>query len=199
MKKSLILTIILAAVLLPACAEKVAPTLTITPNLSAVPWTGGSVDVAINTIFPWKVTKSDDVVATVSKENGVGEDIVTITVPETDKIETSSIKLTVNAKNGTGSVTKNAIITQEPKPFIGLDREKAAVSANGGRLSFVLTANGEWKSSCSTAGVTIEPKEDGVGRYTLDVIVPASSTTRTITISFTTAEGAAAELKIEQK
>lgn len=199
MKKSLILTIILAVVILTACAEKVAPTLTISPNLSTVPWTGGSVDVAISTIFPWKITKNDDVVATVSKENGVGEDIVTITVPATENIGHSTIKLVVNARNETGSVLKYAIITQEPKPFIGLDRGNAAVSADGGRLSFVLTANGEWTSSCSTPGVVIEPRQDEVGRYSVDVTVPASNAARTITVSFTTAEGAATELKIEQK
>ena len=198
MKKSLILTIILVA-LLSGCAEELSPTLTISPNLSTVPYTGGSVDVAIHTIFPWKITKSDDVAATVSKENGVGEDIVTITVPATENIEHSTMRLVVNARNETGSVLKYAIITQEPKPFIGLETGKATVSAAGGRLSFVLTANGEWTSSCSTAGVVIEPKQDEVGRYTVDITVPASSAARTITVSFTTVEGAAAELKIEQK
>lgn len=199
MKKSLILTVILAVVLFSSCAEKISPTLTISPNLATLPYTGGSVEVAIHTIFPWKITKNDDVVATVSKENGVGEDTITITVPETDNIETSSLRLVVNAKNETGSTIKYAIITQTPKPFIGLDRNNVNVSLDGGRLSFILTANGEWESSCSTAGVTIDPKEDEVGRFTLDVNVPASRSARTITVAFTTAEGAKATLTIEQK
>ena len=199
MKKPLILNVILSALVLAGCAETIAPTITIAPNLSAVPCTGGSVDVAISTIFPWKITVEDGAAATISKAYGVGDDTVTVTVPATDQIETSTVKLTVCAKNETSTATKYIIVTQAPMPYIGLDIENLEISAEGGKLYVILTANGEWKSSCSTAGVIVKPTEDTVGRYTVEITVPASATARTITVDFTTADGATATLKINQK
>ena len=79
MKKAF--AIVLAVLpLLAACTDTFAPSVKITPSLNYVPYTGGSVDVTIMTDLPWKVVMDDECPATVSKEAGIGDDVVTVTV-----------------------------------------------------------------------------------------------------------------------
>jgi len=186
MKKGLlILSLILP--LLASCTETFSPSIKITPSLSNVPYTGGSVDITVMTDLPWKVElydESDN--ATISKTAGIGDDVVTITLPETDSWTTSSVKVTFTSSSNSATAVKYAIITQDYKPYISVSGPGETVPKEGGLVKLVVTANEEWTASCSTAGVEVIPASAEVGNYTVNVRIPANTTgsSRKITVNF---------------
>lgn len=185
MKKAFV--ILLAVLpLMAACVETFSPSVRITPSLNYVPYTGGSVDVTIMTDLPWKVVLDDDCPATVSKTNGIGDDVITVTVPPTDSWTTSCITLKIYARSNSATATKTEYITQGYKPYISVEGEAGTIAADGGQVRLVVVANGEWTSSCTTAGVTVTPAADQLGNHAVLISIPANTTgaTRKITVNF---------------
>ena len=185
MKKALIV-LMLAAVVLCSCVENFSGSIQISPSLQSVPYTGGSVDVKVMTDLPWKVVADDDCPATFSKTNGVGDDVVTVTIPATDNWTTTCITVNFYCRSNGSSSYKTAYITQGYKPYISVSGESATVDAAGGIVSVVVTANESWTSTCDTPGVTVEPAAEQVGNYTVYIHVPANTTgaVRKITVNF---------------
>lgn len=185
MKKAF--AIVLAVLpLLAACTEKFSPSVRITPSLNYVPYTGGSVDVTIMTDLPWKVVLEDGSPATVSKAYGVGDDVITVNVPATQSWTTTCIKVVINATSNSSTTTKTEYITQGYKPYISVEGEAGTIAADGGQVRLVVVANGEWTSSCTTAGVTVTPSSDELGNHAVLISIPANPTgaTRKITVNF---------------
>ena len=186
MKKAFL--ILLAALpLICACSETFSPSIQITPSLSSVPYTGGSVDVKIMTDLPWKVVLEEGCNATVSKANGAGDDMVTITVPATDNWTTTCIKVQFYCRsNNSNYSSKSAFITQGYKPHVSVSSQAGTIPAEGGMAKAIVTANGPWKAKCNTAGVTVQPDSDITGNETVSIYIPANPTkaAREITIIF---------------
>ncbi|MBP5504492.1 MAG: BACON domain-containing protein [Bacteroidales bacterium] len=185
MKKAL--PILLAALaVLCSCAENFSPTIRITPSLNYVPYTGGTVDVTIMTELPWKVVLEEGCPATVSKVNGVGDDVVRVDIPATENWTTSCVKVQFYCRSTAGSSYKYAYITQGYKPYISVSGEAPTLPAEGGILQLYVTANAPWTASSDTPGVTFQPAGEGIGSFTVNVNVPANTTgaVRKITVIF---------------
>ncbi|MBQ9583212.1 MAG: BACON domain-containing protein [Bacteroidales bacterium] len=185
MKKAFL--ILLAALpLICACAETFSPVIQITPSLSSVPYTGGSVDVTVMTDLPWKVVLEEDSPATLSKAYGVGDDVVTVNIPATDNWTTSCIKVQFYCRSNSSSSYKYAYITQGYKPYIYVSGESGLVDVSGGTVFVVVTANADWTWSCDIAGVTVQPNGGQTGNYTAVISVPANTSgqVRKITVNF---------------
>ena len=185
MKKAF-LTLLLALPVLFSCTETFSPTIRITPSLNYVPYTGGTVDVTIMTDLPWKVVMDEECPATVSKVNGVGDDVVTVTIPATESWTTSCVKVQFYCRSNSSYNYKYAYITQGYKPYIAVEGESGTIAAEGGTLQLVVTANETWKASCATAGVVVSPATEDTGNFTVIVTVPANTTgdVRKITVKF---------------
>lgn len=185
MKKAFL--ILLAALpLICACSETFSPTIQITPSLSSVPYTGGTVDITVMTDLPWKVEAGDDCPATFSKTNGAGDDVVTVTIPATDNWTTSCITVQFYCRSNGSKSYKTAYITQGYKPYISVSGYTGTVPAEGGVVKVTVTANDTWIVKCDTPGVTIQPAGEEVGNYTVHIFVPANTTgaSRKITVNF---------------
>ena len=186
MKKAYLILLV-ALPLICACSETFTPTIQITPSLSNVPYTGGSVDLKIMTDLPWKVVMEEGCNATVSKTNGAGDDMVTITVPATDNWTTTCIKVQLYCRSNSNNYSsKYAYITQGYKPHVSVSAEAGTIPAEGGMAKAIVTANGPWKASCNTAGVTVQPDSGITGNETVSIYIPANPTNvaREITINF---------------
>lgn len=174
--------------LICACAENFSPTIQITPSLSSVPYTGGSVDVKIMTDLPWKVVVDEGSNASVSKANGAGDDVVTITIPATDSWTTSCVKVQFYCRsNGNSYSSKLAYITQGYRPRVSVSADAGTIPAEGGTIKAIVTANGQWKAKCNTAGVAVQPSLGNTGNETVNIIIPANPTNaaREIKVDFT--------------
>ena len=185
MKKAFL--ILLAALpLIWSCSEKFSPTIQITPSLSSVPYTGGSVDITVMTDLPWKVQLEEGSEATFSKMNGAGDDVVTVTIPATDNWTTSCVKVLFYCRSNGSTSYKTAYITQGYKPYISVSGAVGTVPAEGGVVKVTVTANEAWTAKCNTPGVTIQPAGDEVGNYTVNIFVPVNTTgaARKITVNF---------------
>ena len=185
MKKAF-LTLLAALAILSSCAETFSPSIKITPSLSEVPYTGGSVSIKVMTDLPWKVVLEEDSPATVSKAYGIGDDVVTVTIPETDKWTTGCITVEFNARSNSSTSTRTAYITQGYRPYVSIAGESVSIDRNGGTATLVVTANSEWTASCSTPGVSLSPASGQVGNTTVTVTVPANTgaSSRKITVNF---------------
>ena len=183
-KAVLILALVLP--LLCSCAETFSPSIKITPSLSNVPYTGGSVDITVMTDLPWKATINEDCPAVLSKEYGIGDDVVTVTLPATESWTTGCITVKFTSRSNSATSTKTAYITQEYKPYISVDGSAPTIEREGGLVTLVVTANAPWKASSDTQGVTFDPAEGGVGNFSVTIHIPANTTgtTRRITVNF---------------
>lgn len=186
MKKAFL--ILLAALpLICACAENFSPSIQITPSLSSVPYTGGSVDVKIMTDLPWKIVMDESCNATVSKANGAGDDMVTITVPATDNWTTTCVKVQFYCRSNGNYSSKYAFVTQGYKPHVSVSAPAGTIPAEGGMVKAIVTANAPWKAKCTTPGITVQPDSGITGNETVSITIPANPTnaSRAITIEFT--------------
>ena len=183
-KAVLILALVLP--LLCSCAETFSPSIKITPSLSNVPYTGGSVDITVMTDLPWKATINEDCPAVLSKEYGIGDDVVTVTLSETDNWTTECVTVKFSSRSNSATSTRTAYITQGYKPYISVEGSAPTIEREGGLASLVVTANAPWKASCDTPGVTFDPAEGGVGNFSVTIHIPANTTgaTRRITVNF---------------
>ncbi len=199
MKKTL-LTLALTLPVLFSCTENFSPTIKITPSLSYVPYEGGSVDITIMTDLPWKVELEDEDTSTaVSKSAGIGDDVVTLTIPATDSRTTSAVTVKFKCSSNGSTGTKTAVITQGYKPCIIVEGEDLQVPAEGGIIRAVVTANAAWSASCSTRGVSFSPGNGAAGNYTVKIFVDANNTgaARKITAGFAI-DGDSASLEFTQ-
>ena len=179
--------LILLAVLpfLFSCSETFSPSIAITQSLQYVPYTGGSVDITVMTSLPWKVSTDSDSPVTFSKTNGIGDDVVTVTVPATDNWTTSCITVQFTSRSNSSTSTRTAYITQDYKPYIAVSGESYTLPKEGGTATVVVTANTGWTSSSDTEGVTFSPDSGSTGNTTVKVTVPANDgATRRITVYF---------------
>ena len=185
MKKAYL--ILLAAVtILVSCTDTFSPSIYITPSLSEVPCTGGSVDIKVMTNLPWIVDAGESSPATFSKTNGIGDDVVTVTIPATDSWTTSCITVKFSARSNSATSSKTAYITQDYQPYISVSGESGTIAKEGGFAEVVVTANTDWTASCSeVAGVTFSPASGSTGNTRVKISVPANEgTTRRITVNF---------------
>ncbi len=199
MKKSL-LTLALMLPVLISCTENFSPSIKITPSLSYVPYEGGSVDITVMTDLPWKVELDDeDATAAVSKSAGIGDDVVTLTIPATDSWTTSAVTVKFKCTSNGNTGTKTAVITQGYKPCITVESETLEVPSEGGIIRAVVTANAAWNASCSTRGVTLSPSSGAAGNHTVKIFVDAnrSGAARKITADFSI-DGDSASLEMTQ-
>ena len=184
MKKAYLI-LLAAAIIFPACSETFSPSLAITPSLSEVPCTGGNVDIKVMTDLPWKVEAGEDCPASFSKTTGIGDDVVTVTIPATENWTTSCISVKFIARSNTYNSTRYAYITQDYKPYISISGESYTLPKEGGMATVVVTANTDWTSSSDTGGVTFSPASGSTGNTTVKVTVPANEgATRRITVNF---------------
>ncbi|MBR5035104.1 MAG: BACON domain-containing protein [Bacteroidales bacterium] len=186
MKKAY-LTLILALAILSSCAETFSPSIKITPSLSEVPYTGGSVDIKVMTDLPWKVDAGEDSPAVISKTAGIGDDVITVTIPETDNWTTSCVTVKFVARSNSSTATKKAYITQGYKPYVNVSGESNTIDRAGGNASIVVTANTDWTASCDTPGVIFSPASGSVGNTAVNISFPANTGTssRKITVNIT--------------
>ena len=184
MKKAYL--ILLAALpFLFSCSETFSPSIAITPSLSEVPYSGGSVDIKVMTSLPWKVSADEDSPVTFSKTSGIGDDVVTVTIPATDNWTTSSISVKFSARSNSSTSNRTAYITQDYKPYVAISGEGFPVAKEGGVTSVVVTANTSWTASCDLEGVTFSPASGSTGNTTVKISIPANSgDTRRITVNF---------------
>ncbi len=199
MKKTLLMLALMLPVLF-SCTETFSPTIKITPSLSYVPYEGGSVDITVMTDLPWKVVLDDeDVTTLVSKSAGIGDDVVTLTIPETDSWTTSSVSVKFYCTSNSASGTKTAVITQGYKPYISVEGESLQVPSEGGDIRVVVTSNTPWKAVCDTPGVSVSPDSDAAGNRTVRIITGANTTgaERKITVDFVT-DGDSASFEFTQ-
>lgn len=185
MKKAYLILLALLP-LLASCSETFSPTIYITPSLSSVPCTGGSVDIKVMTTLPWKVDADDDSPATFSKTNGIGDDVVTVTIPATESWTTSCITVKFTARSNSSTSNKIAYITQDYKPYVAVSGESNTIPKEGGTAEVVVTANTDWTASCSEiAGVTFSPASGSTGNTRVKISIPANEgATRRITVNF---------------
>ena len=185
MKKAF-LTLTLALAILTSCAETFSPSIRITPSLSEVPYTGGSVDIKVMTDLPWRVDVGEDNPATVSKTCGIGDDVITVAIPETDSWTTSCVTVKFIARSNASTAVKKAFITQGYKPYVNVSGESSAIDRTGGSASVVVTANADWTASCDIPGVTYSPASGSVGNTTVNITFPANTeaSSRRITVNF---------------
>ena len=185
MKKAL-LTLTLALAILSSCAETFSPSIKITPSLSEVPYTGGSVDITVMTNLPWKVEAGDDSPAIFSKTYGIGDDVITVTIPETDNWTTSCVTVKFMASSNSSTSTKTAYITQGYRPYVNVSGESNTIDRSGGSASLVVTSNTDWTASCEIPGVTFSPASGSVGNTTVKITFPANTaaSSRRITVNF---------------
>lgn len=185
MKKAFLI-LVAAALLSATCTETFSPSIAITPSLSEVPYTGGSVDIQIMTDLPWKIDVDEECPATFSKENGIGDDVVTVTIPESNSWTTGCITVKFSSRSNKTSSSRTAYITQGYKPYVSVSGESGTIDQEGGSARIVVTANAAWKASCETPGVTFSPAEGGVGNHTVLITFPANTTgsSRRITVNF---------------
>ena len=169
-----------------ACVETFSPSVKITPSLNYVPYTGGSVDVTIMTDLPWKVVMDDDCPATVSAPYGIGDDVITVTVPATDSWTTTCIKVVIYASSNSSTATRTEYITQGYKPYVAASGQISTVAPEGGQVCLVVTANDTWSASCATPGVAFSPAVGEAGNQPVTVTIPANTggATRKITVNF---------------
>ncbi|MBO4558384.1 MAG: BACON domain-containing protein [Bacteroidales bacterium] len=185
MKKALLILATALTLLMTSCAETFSPSISITPSKAYVPYTGGSVDITVMTTLPWKAEATDGSGAVLSEQNGIGEDVVTITIPATDNWTTSCVTVKFYSRSNSSTATKTAYITQGYKPYISVEGESGTIAKEGGVVRLVVTANAAWTASCSTPGVTVTPGNGPVGNEAVLVTVPANSgATRKITVNF---------------
>lgn len=199
MKKPL-LTLALMLPVLFSCTENFSPSIKITPSLSYVPYEGGSVDITVMTDLPWKVELDDeDATTVVSKSAGIGDDVVTLTIPATDSWTTSAVTVEFKCTSNSSTGTKTAVITQGYKPSIKVESESLEVPSEGGIIRAVVTANAAWSASCSTRGITLSPDSGDAGNYTVKIFVDANRTgaARKITADFSI-DGDSASLEFSQ-
>ena len=184
MKKAYLL--LLAVLVCASCTETFSPTIYITPSLSEVPCTGGSVDIKVMTDLPWKVTTGEESPATFSKTAGIGDDVVTVTIPATDSWTTSCITVKFSSRSNSSTSSKTAYITQDYKPYVSVSGESSTLPKEGGTATVVVTANTPWTASCSEVdGVTFSPASGSTGNTTVKISVPANpGATRRITVNF---------------
>lgn len=184
MKKAYL--ILLAVLICASCTETFSPTIYITPSLSEVPFTGGSVDIKVMTNLPWKVTAGEESPATFSKTAGIGDDVVTVTIPATDSWTTSCITVKFSSRSNSSTSSKTAYITQDYKPYVSVSGESSTLPKEGGTATVVVTANTPWTASCSELpGVTFSPASGSTGNTTVKIAVPANpGATRRITVNF---------------
>ena len=176
MKKAF-LTLTLALAILTSCAETFSPSIKIT---------GGSVDITVMTDLPWKVEVDEDSPATVSKAYGIGDDVITVTIPETDNWTTSCVTVKFTSRSNSSTAAKKAYITQGYKPYVNVSGESNTIDRNGGTAYVVVTANSDWTASCDIPGVTFSPASGSVGNTTVKITFPANTeaSSRRITVNF---------------
>ena len=182
------LILLAAALILCSCTESFSPSISITPSLSNVPCTGGSVDIKVMTDLPWKVVLAeDDVTTTLSKSHGIGDDVVTVNIAETDRWITGCITVKFSATSNSSNASKTAYITQDYKPAIFAEGSVPTMPKEGGLATITVTSNSAWTASCDTPGVEISPASGEVGNFSVTVRVPANTTgsPRRITAYFT--------------
>ena len=187
MRKTLLISAA-AALILCSCTETFSPSISITPSLSNVPCTGGSVDIKVMTDLPWKVDLAeDDATTTLSRSTGIGDDVVTVNIAETDNWTTGCITVKFSAKSNSSVVSKTAYITQDFKPAIFTEGSVPTMPKEGGLATITVTSNSPWHASCDTPGVEFSPASEAVGNFTVTIRVPANTTgtTRRITAYFT--------------
>ena len=184
MKKAYLL--LLAVLVCASCTETFSPTIYITPSLSEVPCTGGSVDIKVMTNLPWKVTAGEESPATFSKTAGIGDDVVTVTIPATDSWTTSCITVKFSSRSNSSTSSKTAYITQDYKPYVSVSGESSTLPKEGGTATVVVTTNTAWTAYCNEVdGVTFSPASGSTGNTTVKIAVPANpGATRRITVNF---------------
>ena len=171
------LILAMALPLLCACAETFSPSIKITPSLSNVPYTGGSVEIKVMTDLPWKaVLEDDDNTTVLSKTTGIGDDVVTVTLPETDNWTTECVTVKFYSSSNSATSVRTAYITQGYKPYVCVSGEIPMVPQEGGFVTMVVEANEPWTASCETPGVEINPASGEVGNFTITVRIPANTT-----------------------
>ena len=180
--------------------DDVVTSIQLSPTLSSVPCTGGTVDLKIITDFPWRVEIDtlNLVELSVSKNAGIGDDIITVSVPPSVSYTSETVRVKIFAKGQNTSNYKYAVITQLPKPYIALNTPVVSVPREGGVVTVVVTANQEWKATCSDSHVSIAPVEEALGVSTVKIKVPASTAKNTIKVVFKSSD-ASAELVINQQ
>lgn len=184
MKKAYL--ILIAMLMFTSCVDTFSPSIYITPSLSEVPCTGGSVDIKVMTSLPWKVSAGEESPATFSKTAGIGDDVVTVTIPATDSWTTSCITVKFTSRSNTATSSKTAYITQDFKPYVSVSGESSTIAKEGGMAEVVVTANTAWTASCAELpGVTFSPASGGTGNTKVKISVPANEgATRRITVNF---------------
>ena len=185
MKKAYLI-LLAALTILVSCTDTFSPSIYITPSLSEVPCTGGSVDIKVMTDLPWKVSTGEESPATFSKTAGIGDDVVTVTIPATDSWTTSCITVKFTSRSNGVSSSKTAYITQDFKPYISVSGESSTIAKEGGMAEVVVTANTDWTASCTEVeGVTFSPASGSTGNTKVKISVPANGgATRRITVNF---------------
>ena len=187
MKKAF-LTLLAALPLFFSCSETFSPSIAITPSLSNVPAAGGSVQIKVMTDLPWAATIEDDATATLSKTCGIGDDVVTVTIPQTESWTTSCVKVKFSSRSNSSTSTRTAFITQEYKSYVSVSGESGTIGREGGSATLTVTANGPWTASSETPGMTFSPAEGSVGNTSVHITFPANTTgsSRRITVNFAT-------------
>lgn len=163
--KKFLLSILCAAAVLTSCEKELTAKISVDRTTVQTDFKGCVVEVAVSSNTQWSASCNfDDVV--ISKTSGIGDDIVSIRVPEYTGMLTKVIQVKFAASADNSKFTTSLSITQLALPFFICNDNEASIGALGGVVVFHVNANYDW----SLVGTTCN------GEYCTDLkVVPDSA------------------------
>ena len=158
-------------------------------NISA-PAEGLQKKVNISANVDWKASCTADWVK-LSPASGKGDGTLTVTVSENESDEARSA--VVKVASADGKLSCNITVEQEPseeEPYLDADVENISAPAEGLQKKVNISANVDWKASCTVDWVKLSPASGkGDGTLTVTVSENVSEEARTAVVKITDASG----------
>ena len=174
MKYSPYLAVLCAALMLFGCKKTIVPEISLSETAVVLSPDGATGTTEVTCNCTWSTTTSLETI-TVDPAEGEGDATVRITIPANNTGAIRTLRVTFSAKGTEKTATAKYVITQDAQPYLSFPTATGTIGAAGGGLRVVLESNGEWTTTVSNTGITVDPASNSYTQ-TLALTVPANTT-----------------------
>ena len=166
------------------------PYLSVSAENVTMPADGAKKKVNVSSNVDWKASCTASWVTVTPKSgNGNGELTITASANASDEIRTAVVKIT----DASGNLACSVQVRQqanEYEPYLDADVENISAPAEGLQKKVNISANVDWKASCTVDWVKLSPASGkGDGTLTVTVSENVSEEARTAVVKITDASG----------
>ena len=156
------------------CTKTITPEISLSERTAVLSPDGATAVTEVTCNCNWTAT-SDLETVTIDPPEADGDASVRITVPANNTGAIRTLRVTFSAKGTEKTATAKYVITQDAQPYLSFPTATGTIGAAGGGLRVVLESNGEWTTTVSDTGITVDPASNSYTQ-TLALTVPANTT-----------------------